>query len=101
MRKVWKVKGKTITKELEEGKMKNLGSMPMIQNTKLFNDLQKSPEWGTLFNDGRGTLKDDRIPILAVGLDCIEYDKNGIYFHDIGLEKYGWLLDNSFGIVKQ
>lgn len=79
------------------------GSFKMISNTKLFNELQKKPEWETLFKDDQGTLKDKRIPILAGGLDYIEKNDYAIYFHDIGttIGHFNKIVDNSFGIVKE
>lgn len=79
------------------------GSFKMISNTKLFNELQKKPEWETLFADKEGTLKDNRIPILAGGLDHIERNDYAIYFHDKGITRgyFNEYFDNSFGIVRE
>lgn len=68
--------------------------MKTIRNSKLFHELQKNPEWETLFQNNEGTLKDNLIPILFGGLDHIEMRKNGVYFIDIGCNG----KDNSFVI---
>jgi len=87
---------------MKTGERKWIGNFKMIGNTKLFEELQEKPEWETLFADKKGTLKDQRIPILAGGLDHIEKNDWGIYFYDIGttIGHYNRFIDNSFAIVR-
>ena len=87
---------------MRTGERKSVGSFKMIGNTKLFEELQEKPDWKTLFADKKGTSKDERIPILAGGLDHIEKNDYGIYFYDIGttIGHYHRFTDNSFGIVR-
>ena len=87
---------------MKTGERKSIGSFKMIRNTKLFEELQEKPEWETLFADKKGTLKDQRIPILTGGLDHIEKNDYGIYFYDIGttIGYCNTFIDNSFGIVR-
>ena len=86
---------------MKTGERKWIGNFKMIGNTKLFEELQEKPEWETLFADKKGTLKDQRIPILG-GLDHIEKNDYAIYFYDIGttIGHYNRFIDNSFAIVR-
>lgn len=67
--------------------------MITIKNTKLYNELKESAEWGVLFNSSY-ELKDERIPVFAGGLSHIVAKKRSIEFHDIGCNG----RDNSFRI---
>ena len=66
--------------------------MKTIRNTKLFNELKKSPQWETLFIEYE--IKNQGIPVFFGGLDHIDVKPKGIYFHDIGCNG----KDNSFVI---
>ena len=68
--------------------------MKTIRNEKLFQELKTCPDWGTLFSDREGTLKDLRIPTLAGGLDRITVTKSYVTFYDSGCNG----RDNSFRI---
>jgi len=71
-----------------------------ICNTELFNELQESICWDTLFNDDY-TAKDLAIPTLA-GLDHISSNEDEVIFWDRGCNKSGgWASDNTFRVIKE
>lgn len=67
--------------------------MKTIYDHQLYADLEKNPDWETLFDDDY-CLKNANIPILAGGLDHISKTKKFFVFHDIGCNG----RDNSFRI---
>jgi len=74
-----------------------------IVNPRLYEKIINAENtWKALFKDEMGTLEDERIPILAGGIDHIENQENCIVFHDRGCEKSGgWYSDNTFAICRR
>ncbi len=70
--------------------------MKTIYDNRLYADLEKNPDWKTLF-DADFYPKNPNIPVLAGGLDHISKTKKYFYFHDIGCNG----RDNSFRISRK
>jgi hypothetical protein len=70
--------------------------MITIYDNRLYADLEKNPDWKTLFGADFNP-KNPNIPVLAGGLDHISKTKKYFTFHDIGCNG----RDNSFRISRK
>jgi len=70
--------------------------MITIYDNRLYADLEKNPDWKTLFGADFNP-KNPNIPILFGGLDHISKTKKFFVFHDIGCNG----RDNSFRIGRK
>jgi hypothetical protein len=70
--------------------------MITIYDNQLFAELEKKPEWNTLF-DNDYNPKNPNIPTLCGGLDHIKRTKKFFVFFDIGCNG----RDNSFRIGRK